>query len=413
MKNRTFFIASMIFLLGFVMLFQTSYSLIVNTLVSEESYGFSVADFDVEFQDNTTITLNGVPTSDQDGMNNSKEFTFTVLNNSNYDVNYRIDIIEKSLLPMKDVIKYTYKINDGEYQEITRLSDNYTINQNRVLIPNGKDIYKIKLWISIDADETYMNKKFQATISLSATHNANKYATDVITYLGDNSYDSVVKDGDNYRYLANEKNYVWFNCMDNYTKGEDYCEKWAIVGSIKNTIGDMSKEYMMLKLVRNEIVEELTFNNEDLVGSYNDSYINSYANGAYYDLLNKHAQNLLIKAKWNIGNTPALEYKVAQEEEKKQIFVANIGLLNISDYLFLRGSAWYGKDQNFFTLNKDDVMVNTIKQNRIFKQDSKTESGFLPVVYIRPDASIFSGNGSINNPYELGIKYPMNLGKIT
>ena len=134
MKNKTFVIATIIMSLGVVMLLGTSYSMISKEIVSEESYGFNVANFDVEFQDNTQISLGGIPTSDEDGLKNSKEFIFTVLNNSDFDVNYRLDIIENSVFPMKDVIKYSYSLNNGEYEKINLLSDNYTINQNKVLM---------------------------------------------------------------------------------------------------------------------------------------------------------------------------------------------------------------------------------------------------------------------------------------
>ena len=161
---------------GTILLFSSSYSLITGN-VTEESYGFNVASFDVEFLDKTKISLNGVPTSDEEGMKTSKEFTFTVNNTSNNDVNYRLDIIENSVYKMDDVIKYAYSVNDGAYSDIYLLSKNYTLNQNRVLQKGAKDTYKIKLWLSLDADERYMNKKFSAMISLSATQNEYKYAT--------------------------------------------------------------------------------------------------------------------------------------------------------------------------------------------------------------------------------------------
>ena len=70
MKNKTRVIALLIFGLGTVMLLGTSYSLITNSLVSDESYGFNVANFDVSFTDNTKITVTGIPTSDEDGIKN-------------------------------------------------------------------------------------------------------------------------------------------------------------------------------------------------------------------------------------------------------------------------------------------------------------------------------------------------------
>lgn len=411
MKNKTFVIATIIMSLGVVMLLGTSYSMISKEIVSEESYGFNVANFDVEFQDNTQISLGGIPTSDEDGLKNSKEFIFTVLNNSDFDVNYRLDIIENSVFPMKDVIKYSYSLNNGEYEKINLLSDNYTINQNKVLKKKAKDVYKIKLWLSLDADETYMNKKFQASILLSATHNENKYATNVIEYLGTNNLDGVQSENDNYRYTSSQKNYVWFNCKDNYTKGEDYCDKWQIIGSFKNSFKESSSEYQMLKIINNNVIENITFNNNDLNGSYDNSYINTFANGMFYDNLNDKEKKMIVKAKWNIGSTDKKDFNNVYQDEIKETTYAYVGLLNITDYLYLKENNWIKTDNSLFTLNKNGDNAHLLSKDGLIFQDSKKESGFMPVVYLRPDVSIIGGTGALDNPYELEIKYPMNFGK--
>ena len=144
------------------MLLGTSYSLITDSVVSKETYGFEVANFNVEFLDDTKITISGVPLDDTNGFNKSKEFSFTITNNSDYDVNYRLDILENGNTNMGEVIHYAYSVNDSEYSKIYNLGDNYTIKQNKVLGVNAIDTYKIKMWLSDEADESYMNKTFSA-----------------------------------------------------------------------------------------------------------------------------------------------------------------------------------------------------------------------------------------------------------
>ena len=409
-KNKTFVLASTILLLGIVTLLGTSYSLITNSLVTDDGYSFDVANFAVEFQDNTKITLNGLPTSDEDGLKNSKEFTFTVSNTSNFDVNYRLDILENSTIPMSEVIRYNYKLNNEENNNVYLLKDNYTIKQNRVLKANDKDTYKVKIWLSIDADETYMNKRFSATISLMATHNQNKYATNVLEYLSDNHLDGVMKDNDNYRYVGEDaSNYVWFNCQDNYTKGADYCEKWRIIGSFPNTYEDSLEQYASIKLIRNNAYETLSFNNDDMKGDYNESYINTYANGYFYDKLSDKTKSLILKAKWNIGSTDKNYYNGAVLDEKEKIYYTNVGLINTSDFLFIRDKSWIKYDGVIMSLNKDMDNVNGI-QKEILKKEGKDELLFVPCVYLKPDVSIIRGLGTEDNPYELDIKYPFSYG---
>ena len=51
-KNKTLVIASLVLMVGIIMMLGTSYSLITNTLVTDEGYRFDVESFNVEFLDN-------------------------------------------------------------------------------------------------------------------------------------------------------------------------------------------------------------------------------------------------------------------------------------------------------------------------------------------------------------------------
>ena len=407
MKNKTYFLATLIFSLGVLMLLGSSYSLVVGKLVSNESYGFEVSNFDVQFSDNKKIDISGIPESDEDGLKNSKEFSFSVTNNSNYDVNYRIDILENNSIGMKDVIHYVYSLNNDEYSDVLSLKDNYTLKQNKVLKTNSSDTYKIKMWLSLEADEAYMNKTFSGNINLIATQNEYKYATSVIEKLAINKQDNIVKYGDDYRYSSKEAyNYIWFNCDENFTKGEDYCEKWQIVGSFKNKKENSNDEYYMLKIVNTNSISDISFNNNDKNGNYDNSYIETFANGSYYDKLNDRDKSYIIKARWFIGSTDGVNFNKSYNEEKLKYYYGYIGLLNVSDYLFIKDNS-YLQNNNFLFINKNNNDVNIYKDTLI-KGESTNSYNFVPCVYLRPDISIISGDGSYTNPYEITIKYPMN-----
>ena len=386
------------------MILGTSYSLITNNLVSKETYGFNVANFDVSFSDDTKLSISGIPMSDEEGIRNSQEWTFEINNNSDYDINYRLDIIENGGFNMGEVIHYVYSLNGTDYSEVYSLKD-FTIKQNKILKENATDEYKIKLWLSLDADESYMNKNFTASITLNATQNEYKYASTVIEKLGNTGEDSVLKLGSNYRYSKfDAPNYVWFNCLDGFTKGEDFCEKWRIIGSFYNQSEISHEEYPSLKIIRTEPVNSLSFNSEEN-NTFDESYINSYANGYYFDNLNNDAKKLILKARWNIGSVLGNEYiNVLKEEETKQYF-AYIGLPNISDYLFLNEESFLPNKLMF--INKTNGKVN-ILDKEIKPGLNESDYNFVPSVYLRGDVSIISGDGNIDNPYELVIKYPLN-----
>ena len=129
MEKKTKIIAVMVFTLGVIMLFGTSYSLITGNLTSDSTYGFDVAKFDVEFMDNTKITISGIPTTDEEALLKTKEYVFKVNNKSDYDINYRLDIIETGTYKMSGVIRYAYSINGGEYSDVITLEDNYTLQE--------------------------------------------------------------------------------------------------------------------------------------------------------------------------------------------------------------------------------------------------------------------------------------------
>ena len=407
MKNKMTLIALLVFGLGTVLLLGTSYSLIMNNIVSSESYGFNVANFDVSFTDDTKITVSGIPTSDDDGIKNSKEYVFKINNNSDYDINYRLDILENSAIKMGEVIHYAFSVNDSEYSKVLSLKDNITLKQNKLLQVNSTDVYKVKIWLSEDADESYMNKSFSATIVLSATQNEYKYASSVIERLANNNQDNVVSIFGGYRYNKKDSpNYVWFNCENGFTKGEDYCEKWRIIGSFDNTSEKAIENYKSLKIISTKVFDDVSYNNDEKIGNYDESYINTFANGSYFDQLDEDTQKLILKAKWNIGEVHGNTYENAKEEEKSNTYFAYIGLANISDYLYLKEESFIYGD-NSLLLNKTNGTVNILGDN-VTEGENDKNYHFVPCLYLRGDVSITSGDGSIDDPYELGIKYPMN-----
>ena len=407
MKNKTYVIAVLMFGLGTIMLLGTSYSLINNSIVSDEVYGFNVADFDVSFNDDTKITVSGIPTSDEDGIKNSKEYTFKVNNNSDYDINYRLDVLENSKDTMGEVIHYVYSLNDSPYSDVLSLKNNYTIKQNKKLDINATDVYKIKIWLSEDADESYMNKSFSASIILSATQHEYKYASMVLERLESDKKDNVSNDNGILRYTKKDSpNYVWFNCDNGFTKGEDYCEKWRIIGSFNNKSENSLEEYKSLKIVSTTSFDDVAYNNEEKLGNYDDSYINTFANGLFYDKLSEDSQKLILKARWNIGEIKNKVFASAIEDEESKTIYSYVGLPNASDYLYLGNESFLVGD-NSLLLNKTNGLVNVLNDGIETGENDKSYH-FVPCVYLRGDVSIISGDGSINNPYELGIKFPMN-----
>ena len=293
-------------------------------------------------------------------------------------------------------------LNDSEYSETFKLNDNYTIKQNKNLQVNAIDIYKLKILVN---DENIATDK-TLSIIFSATKNETKYATDVIKKLSKDNESNIVFENNSYRYNKNNSNnYIWFNCKNGKTTGEDNCERWRILGVFNNKNDKSSDEYLSLKIINTRVVENISYNMDEARGNYNDSYISSYANGYYYEMLDESVQKLILKAKWNIGEVNSNKYSEAYKEEKSKTYYAYIGLVNISDYLYLQNESFI--NDNTIFLNKTNGKVN-ILSNGIKEGDNYKGYSFVPAVYLRWDVSFNSGDGSFANPYELVIKYPMN-----
>ena len=137
---------------------------------------------------------------------------------------------------------------------------------------------------------------------------------------------------------------------------------------------------------------------------YDHSYINSYLNGSYYDLLNDNAKKMILKGRWNIGSVNTKNFNNAYGSEKLKEYYTNIGLINYSDYLALGNNSWLNSEDDILLLNKTMDDVNIIHDG-IDTRSSLALFNYLPCVYLKPDISILSGDGTIGNPYELGVKY--------
>lgn len=446
LKSNQVLLLMIFIILAVVLLFGSSYAFVSKSLDGNNTYSLSIGNFELDFTNNNTITLNNTyPVSDYDGLNNPSEFIFTINNKSNYNASYNIIIEENSSLKMSNVIKYSYNLNNNGYTQISLLKDNNTIIQNMILEPKKSDFYRIKFWMDENADSRYMNKTFSAKITAGVSQNEYKYATNVIENLFINKMDNIYgfnNNGENlknyteYRYVGKDvNNYVWFNCDYGYTSGNDHCDKWRIIGSFNNTWENGTGVYKSLKIISNDIISNKPYNNYNVISNFNTSTLSEYANGEYYKTIKDNAKNLILKAKWNIGYTLYNNsLNKSYIEEKRGNYFANIGVINTTDYAYagkydnFKGTInneynniknnWMYLNKSWLTMNlssnsnKDVINVIDSKSGNIISSNIDVVNGFRPSVYLKPDVSIIGGYGTISNPYELDIKYPMSYGTV-
>ena len=393
MKNKKFMmLVVMTFSLGIIMLFGSSYSLIISE--NDNKNIIRIPEFNNFYQDSIKVSI----------LNNKEiEYNFEIINTGNRDIKYRIDITPSSDDKINKIINYSYIVNNYKSDTYT-LSLNNNIIQNHLLNSNMKDKYQVNFFFKDVYDSPV---PFETTINIYATYNNNLYATEELESMHS---DDLKKINGNMIYISNNpNNYVWFNCKDNYQSGTEYCEKWRIIGSFDQNIENGINSYKSLKLVKDLSDDEITFNLDEMDGKYNNSYINSYLNGAYYEKMSDSTKKLIMKAKWNIGDVTALDYEKVKEEEKKNIYYAYIGLPSPSDYL-VDDNNWMTYDQTILLLNKNNDYVNVINNGLTF-DNAYDEIAYVPSVYLRSDVSFIDGDGSFDKPYALDIVNALTYGK--
>lgn len=154
------------------------------------------------------------------------------------------------------------------------------------------------------------------------------------------------------------------------------------------------------------MIEDDTTTN--LVWSYESGYSDSYIKKWLDNYLNtlKDYDIYLVKNKWCNDRIDLEDYKCTKTIDDY------IGLLSTSDYLQAGGKNSYLNNETYFwTINQDfDGNVFYVNNegsiNNIYKKDESYYSyGIRPVITLKDDISIISGDGSKNSPFiieELG-----------
>ena len=172
--------------------------------------------------------------------------------------------------------------------------------------------------------------------------------------------------------------------------------------------------------------------------NWEDATLNKYLNGTYYDNINSDSKELIVKEKWYLGgigektsNTTAREYY--EFERGNSVYSSNpiftisyIGLVypsdiyyassplptNFPDYVISTRSNWLvtslwtitasskNGDMAYTTLD----VINSYTVNEANSTFAKYEKPLVyPTLYLKEEAKIISGNGTMSNPYQLSL----------
>ncbi len=405
--------------------------------------------------------LDAVPISNEDGLA-QEGYTFTLENKGNVTSDYTIylddlDLAEGQNRMSDSFIKYQL-VKDGSEVDL-QLLDKIGTAPNRVLesgtiAPKTKYTYVLKMWIDENATNEVMQTMFKGQLRIEAMQ-AMKTAESATKVLASKTNDVsvtyeaateaqkkemfTIENGGafDYRYRGTEpNNYVTFND-----------EVWRIIGVFNGH----------LKMIRNDSIGQYGYDNSVQNGSnvWESSQLKTLLNsGSYYNRtygadcpgetvgetasctfastgLGSVAKSMIESTSWDLGSiteanyatmTAGDFYEAERVHSGSSTWTGEVGLMYSSDYGFssgdssclstplkdygtsCQGSSWLsvmsgwtitpvgGDNSKMFYLSGGNILTSQAYYSRI---------DIHPVVYLKTDVKILSGDGSSTDPYKL------------
>ena len=400
--------------------------------------------------------------TDYEGMAQETFYEFTIKNTGNTITDYEISLVDKpnssytgTILNEKYIKVGLLKNNSKEIivnlKDVNRLIDKVTLDVEDTVN------YKLRLWLDFgnledEAKEALVGQKIFLALKINGIQNVNKVPTgaDTLIKLTDNkdnsglytithAKDSTLQIGTNediteYRYRgASPKNYVTFNN-----------EVWRILGVFPTDDGTGNIENR-IKLIKDQSIGNNYWNTTQVASTstYNNwtgATLMKYLNGTYYNsLTNNGAIDMVDDAKYYLGgytNTNMTKDVMYQYERKisgsgtyyyssnPNSWTGKIGLMYASDYGYaasdectqnlssynnttctsnnwlynIKVGEWIlpqvgGNNGNVFYVHSYSNVSNcTVNNNSLASR---------PVLYLKPEVMIESGDGTSSNPYKL------------
>ena len=421
-----------------------------------------VVNFTLTESTNGLVLDNLQELTDYEGMAQETFYEFTIKNTGNTITDYEISLVDKpnssytgTILNEKYIKVGLLKNNSEEIivnlKEVNRLIDKVTLDVDK------SANYKLRLWLDFgdledEAKEALVGQQIFLALKINGIQNVNKVPTgaDNLIKLTNNkdssglytithAKDSTLQIGTNediieYRYRgASPKNYVTFNN-----------EVWRIIGVFPTDDGTGNIENR-IKIIKDQSIGNNYWNTTQVASTstYNNwtgATLMKYLNATYYNsLTNNGAIDMVDDAKYYLGgytNTNMTKDVMYQYERKisgsgtyyyssnPNSWTGKIGLMYASDYGYaasdectqnlssynnttctsnnwlynIKVGEWIlpqvgGNNGNVFYVHSYSNVSNcTVNNNSLASR---------PVLYLKPEVMIESGDGTSSNPYKL------------
>ena len=458
-------IAMLLTLLGVTsIVIGTTFAIYENTINTNKNHIIKtgIVNFTLTESTNGIVLNNLQELTDYEGMAQEEYYEFTIKNTGNTITDYEISLVDKpsssytgTILNEKYIKVGLLKNNSEEIivnlKEVNRLIDKVTLDVDESVN------YKLRLWLDFgnledEAKEALVGQKIFLALKINGIQNVNKVPTgaDNLIKLTDNKDNSglytithakdstlqigATEDITEYRYRgASPKNYVTFNN-----------EVWRIIGVFPTDDGTGNIENR-IKIIKDQSIGNNYWNTTQVASTstYNNwtgATLMKYLNATYYNsLTNNGAIDMVDDAKYYLGgytNTNMTKDVMYQYERKisgsgtyyyssnPNSWTGKIGLMYASDYGYaasdectqnlssynnttctsnnwlynIKVGEWIlpqvgGNNGNVFYVHSYSNVSNcTVNNNSLASR---------PVLYLKPEVMIESGDGTSSNPYKL------------
>ena len=393
--------------------------------------------------------------TDYEGMAQEEYYEFTIKNTGDTITDYEISLVDKpnssytgTILNEKYIKVGLLKNNSKEIivnlKDVNRLIDKVTLDVEDTVN------YKLRLWLDFgdledEAKEALVGQKIFLALKINGIQNVNKIPTgaDTLVKLTNNkdnsglytithAADSTLQIGGTesiteYRYRgASPKNYVTFNN-----------EVWRILGVFPTDDGTGNIENR-IKIIKDQSIGNKYWNTGNSNNWARPATLNTELNTTYLNSLTSEAQSMIGNTKYYLGgynDSLKIQKDVMYQNERKIIgstyyngsnpnsWVGKLGLMYASDYGYAasdectqtlynydnatcKNNNWLFKGNTewilpqlasssvyaFYVLSGGRVNDNSVSGNQY---------GGRPVLYLKSNVLITSGDGTSSNPYKL------------
>ena len=451
--NRKVIILVISIIVVLIILSTTTYALFFrkDKLDSTESYTAGILDIVIENDEEglgEALNLaNSLPITDSEGKK-SNPYKFKITNKGN--LSYTFDLLLNNTTTSNQINADYIKIMIDNKEPVTLSNlDNNIIASDLTLNPGESKIISIRVWLDINTPNTEIGKVFSAKIvsnGIGSEYVESKLAADVIlniyndatkTQVVNNSVTynyakevNMMEDiGKNVRYYGtNPNNYVLFND-----------ELWRIIGVFKDIDNGTGNKQQRLKIIRDENIGEYEWDSNNK-NEWPNATLNVYLNGEYLNSLTSEAVSMIDNALWNLGGSSDYQDMYANDyytyERGTTVYsghstswTGKIALMYSSDYMYagdLSKCNLDGYNWNDDTINCRDTSwlknTNSIQwtltnySSNAFGVFNVFDTGIVdyyivfdlgetrPVLYLKHNVQITSGDGSSTNPYILSLE---------